>query len=213
MSQRTFIEIYQCLYDHYGPQHWWPAQTPLEMVVGAVLTQNTNWKNVEAALSSLKNADLLSIEALTSVREEQLASRIRPAGYYNLKARRLKNLMRMIADEYDSDLQLLFAADPERSRSQLLEVNGIGPETADSILLYGAGHPVFVVDAYTHRVFSRHLLVAEECGYDEIQEIFMGNLPADASLFNEYHALIVKVAKEYCKKTTPLCGNCPLEDF
>ncbi len=213
MSQHPFIKIYQCLYDYYGPQNWWPAETPLEMVVGAVLTQNTNWKNVEVAISSLKRANLLSIEALASVSHEQLASCIRSAGYYNLKTKRLKNLMNMLALQYDSDLQLLFAADPKQSRRQLLEVNGIGPETADSILLYGAGHAVFVVDAYTHRVFSRHLLLPEECSYEEIQETFSANLPPDASLFNEFHALIVSVAKEFCKKSTPLCENCPLNGF
>lgn len=211
MARKIFLHIYQSLLDHYGPQKWWPAESPLEMVVGAILTQNTNWNNVAVAIDRLKKADILSISSLCSISHAELASLVRPAGYYNLKAKRLKNLMRMIADEFDSNLQLLLDEDPAYGRRKLLEVNGVGEETADSILLYAGGHPVFVVDAYTHRVFSRHLLLEEESSYQDIQEIFMTSLPSDASLFNEYHALIVRVAKEYCKKKAPLCELCPLE--
>lgn len=208
-----FKEMYRALYAHYGPQNWWPGETALEMVVGAVLTQNTNWKNVDKAIANLKRAGVLSFETLYGLSHEELAEHIRPAGYYNVKAKRLKNLLRMIMAEYDGELQQLVDDGPDSARSNLLAVNGIGEETADSILLYGAGHAIFVVDAYTHRVFSRHNLVEEECGYGDIQERFMDNLAADAALFNEYHALIVRVGKEYCKKSTPLCEQCPLHDF
>jgi endonuclease III related protein len=213
MAVNKFQEIYTALFQHYGPQKWWPAETPLEMIVGAVLTQNTNWKNVDMALNNLKEANLLTLDSLNALTLEELAEYIRPAGYYNLKAKRLKNLLRMICEEYDGDLQRLSDEDLYRTRSQLLKVNGIGEETADSILLYAAEKPIFVVDTYTYRVFSRHHLLEEECSYADIQERFMDNLTADAVLFNEYHALIVKVAKEYCKKKQPLCHMCPLEEF
>jgi len=213
MPNTIFEEMYGALYAHYGPQNWWPGETGLEMMVGAVLTQNTNWKNVDKAIANLKRAGVLSFEALYSLSHDELAELIRPAGYYNVKAKRLKNLLRMIMEEYDGDLQQLLDDGPDSARSNLLAVNGIGEETADSILLYGAGHAIFVVDAYTHRVFSRHNLLEEECGYGEVQERFMDNLVADAALFNEYHALIVKVAKEYCKKNTSLCEQCPLFKF
>ncbi len=211
MSENVFKEIYITLLNHYGPQNWWPAETSLEMVVGAILTQNTNWKNASKAIDCLKQANLLSFEALSSLTVEELASCIRSAGYYNLKAQRLKNLVRMLQEEYGGDLILLGSEDWQQSRQKLLSVKGIGEETADSILLYACGQPVFVVDTYTHRVFSRHNLLAEECSYGDIQERFMDSLPADAVLFNEYHALIVRVAKDYCKKNTPNCTDCPLQ--
>ena len=208
-----FKEMYGALYTHYGPQNWWPGETGLEMVVGAVLTQNTNWKNVDKAIVNLKRAGVLNFEALCGLSHGELAELIRPAGYYNVKAKRLKNLLRMVMQEYGGDLQQLLDDNPDSARSNLLGVNGIGEETADSILLYGAGHAIFVVDAYTHRVFARHNLLEEECGYGDVQERFMDNLTADAALFNEYHALIVRVAKEYCKKNNPLCEQCPLGKF
>lgn len=213
MAVNNFLDIYSALFDHYGPQSWWPAETSFEMIVGAVLTQNTNWKNVSRALNNLKEANLLELNSLNAISHDELAVFIHPAGYYNLKAKRLKNLLRMITTEYGGDLQALFDEDLDSSRSRLLQVNGIGEETADSILLYAAGQPIFVVDAYTHRVFSRHHLVEEECSYADIQEKFMDNLPREVSLFNEYHALIVRVAKEYCKKSNPRCGLCPLKKF
>jgi endonuclease-3 related protein len=213
MAKNTFLDIYTALLEHYGHQDWWPADTPLEMIVGAVLTQNTNWKNVTKALSNLKNADLLEFDYLNTLSLDELAEYIRPAGYYNLKAKRLKNLLRMIAEEYNGDLQQLFDEELDCARSRLLQVNGVGEETADSILLYAAKQPIFVVDAYTHRVFSRHNLLEEECSYADIQVQFMDSLPRKVSLYNEYHALIVKVAKEYCKKNKPCCQLCPLEKF
>jgi endonuclease III related protein len=211
MAGNVFEEIYATLLSYYGPQRWWPAETPFEMVVGAILTQNTNWKNASKAIDRLKQAGLLSLENIDSLSLEELASCVRPAGYYNVKAQRLKNLGRMLLEEYGGDLSLLANEDWQQSRQKLLSVKGIGEETADSILLYACAQPVFVVDTYTHRVFSRHNLLEEECSYGDIQERFMDHLPADAALFNEYHALIVRVAKEYCKKNNPCCAACPLQ--
>ncbi len=210
-EQNEIVRIYELLYGFYGPQGWWPGESPFEVVVGTVLTQNTNWSNVSRAIENLKNAGLLSFEALSAMPVDDLAVFIRPSGYFNVKARRLKNLLQMIEERYQGELDLLFEDEMMNGRANLLSVQGIGPETTDSILLYGGNHPIFVVDAYTHRVFSRHQLVADESEYDSIQETFMSALPSDSKLFNEYHALIVRVGKEYCKKNSPLCDNCPLK--
>lgn len=203
-------EIYDRLYQFYGPQNWWPAESRIEMLVGAVLTQNTNWQNVRKAIETLRTEGMLSFDALSSLPVDTLSLFIKPSGYYNLKARRLKNLLRMIEDEYGGRLDDLLETEPYSARESLLSVKGIGPETADSILLYAGGHPLFVVDAYTHRVFSRHNLVPDDCDYQSLQDLFMDNLPHDSRLFNEYHALIVKTAKQFCKKNKPLCEKCPL---
>jgi endonuclease III related protein len=210
-KNESFLRVYDRLYDHFGPQKWWPGETPLEMMVGAVLTQNTNWANVEKAIRNLKDAGLLSFSLLLNLPVDTLAEYIRPSGYYNIKARRLKNLLQMIEELYEGELELLFGDGLENSRTNLLSVKGVGPETADSILLYAANQPVFVIDTYTHRVFSRHGLVSEETDYKTLQEEFHGRLPEDASFFNEYHALIVAVAKEFCKKKKPRCRECPLQ--
>jgi len=207
------LEIYKILLEHFGPQRWWPGDTPFEIMVGAVLTQNTNWTNVSRAIDNLKKENLLSFEKLHGMPVEMLAEKIQPAGYFNLKAARLKNLLAFIAREYDGSLDELFAEDMHTLREQILTVKGIGPETADSILLYAGSKPVFVVDAYTHRIFARHNIIAEEDGYYEIQEYFSLSLPEDVELFNEYHALIVRLGKEFCKKSKPLCNRCPLENF
>ncbi len=206
----TFLRVYERLHAFFGPQEWWPGETALEVVIGAVLTQNTNWANVEKAIKNLKNGGLLSFPLLQALPLEDLAEYIRPSGYYNIKARRLKNLFQMIEEEYQGELDLLLGDALENSRANLLSVKGVGPETADSILLYAAHQPVFVIDTYTHRVFSRHQLVPEESDYYSLQEEFLGRLPGDVSLFNEYHALIVAVAKEFCKKKSPRCKECPL---
>lgn len=203
-------EIYEILLDHFGPQGWWPGDTPLEIMVGAVLTQNTNWSNVSKAIDNLKNDNLLIFEKLHELPVEALAEKIKPAGYFNIKAARLKNLLNFIAKEYNGSLEEMFALDAHTLREEVLTVKGIGPETADSILLYAGNKPVFVVDAYTHRIFTRHDLVAAEDGYYEIQEYFLLSLPEDIKLFNEYHALIVRLGKEFCKKSKPLCRQCPL---
>ena len=205
-------EMYDRLHRFYGPQHWWPAESRLEMMVGAVLTQNTNWQNVRRAIDRLRSEGVLSFEGLSSLPVDGLASLITSSGYYNLKARRLKNLLHMIAERYGGSLDALLEDDPSAARESLLLVKGIGPETADSILLYAGDHPFFVVDAYTHRVFSRHDLVPDDCDYQTLQDLFMDNLLHDAHLFGEYHALIVRTAKQFCKKSKPLCEQCPLFD-
>lgn len=203
------LDIYHTLHAHFGPQHWWPGDTPFEVMVGAVLTQNTNWVNVSRAIDNLKDAGLLTVEALVALPPDILAHHIRPAGYFNLKAGRLKNLLTLVS-QYENGLDGLFAEDTQTLREQLLSVRGIGPETADSILLYAANRPVFVVDAYTHRIMARHGLIPEEAGYYEIQECFLDQLPVEEGLFNEYHALLVRLGKEFCKKSKPLCAACPL---
>ena len=203
------MEMFDLLLDHYGPRNWWPADTALEMMVGAVLTQNTNWKNVEKAIENLKKKGLISLEALYSISNAELAQEIRQAGYYNIKARRLKNLIEFIFNHYHGDLDALLGDGTQTLRRGLLSVNGIGPETADSILLYAANRPVFVVDAYTHRILSRHGMSEEQATYQQLQEFFMDNLPDDSSLFNEFHALIVEAGKDFCRKK-PLCEECPL---
>ncbi len=206
--------IYSTLLGHFGPQKWWPGDTAFEVMVGAVLTQNTNWSNVSKAITNLKNDNLLSFQSLDCLPEHLLAEKIRSSGYYNLKAKRLKNLLALIRCEApDGDLDLLFSADTEVLREKLLSVKGIGPETADSILLYAAHKPVFVVDAYTYRILTRHGLIGEETDYHEMQSLFMDNLENDVQLFNEYHALIVRVGKEFCKKSNPKCDKCPLREI
>ena len=211
MNTNNYNEAYQLLYDHFGPQNWWPGETPLEIMVGAILTQNTNWSNVQKAIVNLKSEKLLDYQSLSQLSVDELAQLIRPAGYYNLKAQRLKNLLDMVADSYDGEVGLFLGDELGSARENLLGVKGVGPETADSILLYACGHPVFVVDMYTHRVFSRHNMVEEETDYQAIQDVFVDHLPQDLQLYNEFHALIVRVASTFCKKTKPLCEKCPLQ--
>lgn len=199
------------MYAHFGPQGWWPGETAFEVLVGAVLTQNTSWSNVAGAIAALKKAGLLSFESLSQCSAEEIAPYIRASGYFNLKARRLRNLLDFIGDSYAGNLEQFLEDASAEKRDKLLSVKGIGPETADSILLYACGQPIFVVDMYTHRVFSRHNLLMEETDYYDMQQIFMGNLPHDVQLFNEFHALIVRVAATYCKKNKPLCEQCPLQ--
>jgi endonuclease-3 related protein len=202
-------EIYRRLQHHFGPQHWWPGETKLEITVGALLTQNTNWRNVEKAMANLRDHQLLSLPALTAIPTDLLAHHLIPAGYYNLKAHRLKNLIAAIGPE-DDDLEIFLAADLDQLREKLLAVKGIGPETADAIILYAAEKPSFVIDAYTHRVLLRHDLIGEETDYYEMQDLFLAALPADVVLYNEYHALLVRLGKEFCLKNKPRCGACPL---
>ena len=210
MGKNSYLEIYDILLETLGPQNWWPAETRFEVAVGAVLTQNTNWSNVCRAIDNLRNEGFLSFEMMISLSVDELAELIRPSGYYNIKAKRLSNLLQMIKEKYDGHLDLLFEEDTQTARERLLSVRGVGPETADSILLYGGNHAVFVVDSYTHRIFSRHNLVEEESDYHSIQQEFLASLPCEEKLFNEYHALLVRTGKEYCKKTNPLCDRCPL---
>jgi endonuclease-3 related protein len=204
--------LYTILLQHYGPQGWWPGDTPLEVAVGAILTQNTNWKNVALAIGRLKEAGLLTAGALQELPETFLAEYIRPAGYYNIKARRLKNFLDFLFNRYGGSMEAMAAAPLELLRPELLAVKGIGPETADSILLYGLEKPTFVVDAYTFRILSRHGLTAEPSTYEELQAIFMDALPSETEPYQEYHALLVKVGKDHCRPQ-PRCAACPLADF
>jgi endonuclease-3 related protein len=202
--------IYSKLLSHFGPQHWWPGETPFEVAVGAILTQNTNWGNVEKAIGNLKSAGALHARLLHEMPAGRLAELIKPAGYFNIKAKRLKNFIDLLADTHGGSMKRMAKGELPVLRKQLLRVNGIGPETADSILLYALKKPVFVIDAYTKRVLSRHNMMQHDEPYEAFQELFHAHLPKDVVLFNEYHALFVRVAKEHCR-TRPLCTGCPLE--
>ena len=202
--------IYAALYRAFGPQHWWPADSPFEVVVGAILTQNTNWQNVEKAIVNLKGAGALDIDSIDRMTNSQLETLIRPSGYFRQKAARLKAFCRFLAREYHGSLDELFRLPLDVLRERLLEQPGIGPETADSIILYAADKPSFVVDAYTHRILARIGIESEKTTYDQTRDLFMNTLPADSRMYNEYHALIVRLAKEHCRKSTPLCAACPL---
>ncbi|MEW6601259.1 MAG: endonuclease III domain-containing protein [Nitrospirota bacterium] len=206
----VLVKIYQALFSHFGPQHWWPGDTPFEIAVGAILTQNTNWGNVEKAINNLKDSASLDALVLHKMPHAKLASLIKPAGYFNVKAKRLKHFLAFLSDHYKGAIENMNDQDLHQLRHQLLEVNGIGPETADSILLYALDKPVFVIDAYTKRVLIRHKIVPESVTYHETQELFHKNLPVDAALYNEYHALFVMTGKHYCK-SKPRCNECPLE--
>lgn len=211
-TRAILLDVYERLYAKFGPRHWWPAKTEFEVVVGAILTQNTTWANVERALAGLRTQGLLEFPALRRAPESKLRELIRPAGYYNQKSRYLAGLMAFLDGECGGDLERLFAGEQTTVRAKLLAQRGIGPETADSILLYAGRYPVFVVDAYTFRVFSRLKLGPSDRSYDAVQAFFMKHLPRDAPLYNEYHALIVALGKQVCKKR-PLCTECPLEDL
>jgi endonuclease-3 related protein len=206
------LDIYRILFDHYGPREWWPAETPFEVVVGAILTQNTAWRNVEKAITNLKQCGPLTPEALCRLPEETLSEAIRPSGYYRQKGKRLRNFLGMLSDRFECRLDALFDLPTEALREELLVLSGIGPETADSILLYAAGRPVFVIDTYTIRILSRHELLPEETSYVEAQQWVTDNLPEDVQLFNEFHALLVNVGKDFCRPR-PKCSGCPLEGF
>jgi endonuclease-3 related protein len=208
--KRALKLIYKRLYSAFGRQYWWPAQSLFEVIVGAILTQNTSWSNVEKAISLLGSRKLLNARKLYELPEKQLAALIRSTGYYNVKARRLKFFLKFFFEVYGGKIKRMAAQDQEVLRRQLLGVKGIGPETADSILLYALNKPVFVVDAYTKRILSRHGLIKAQVDYSQLQDLFMGNLKHDAQLFEEYHALLVKLGKDYCRKHNPKCRICPL---
>jgi endonuclease-3 related protein len=205
------LKVYDKLYEKYGPQHWWPGDTPFEVIVGAILTQNTNWGNVEKAIANLKEEGILSPEGLRYVNHNHLAKLIRPSGYFNIKAGRLKHFIDYLFKRHEGSLERMFSLDLKKLRHELLEVKGIGPETADSILLYAGEYPIFVIDAYTVRIFQRLGILPEDVTYHEAQELFMDSLPHDASLFNEYHALIVRFGKEHCR-SKPVCDVCLLKE-
>ena len=210
VKSRRIRNFYSALYKRYGSQNWWPAETRLECAAGAILTQNTSWKNVERAIAVLRENSMLSAKKLKSVSHGQLAALIRPCGYHNLKAKRLKNFIDFLFASYGGKMENMLAEDTDQLREELLSVNGIGQETADSILLYALGKPVFVVDNYSRRILSRHRLIPEDASYAKMQELFTQSLSEDTEVFGEYHALIVKTGKLHCAKT-PRCEGCPLE--
>jgi len=209
---RALQNIYHQLMDAYGPQHWWPAQEPFEVMVGAILTQSAAWLNVEKAIANLKAAKALSPQALRRCSLPEIATLIHPCGYYNAKARKLKSLAHWLGEYCDDNLGRLFADSAEQLRQQLLSIWGIGQETADSIILYAANKPVFVIDAYTRRIINRIGLAPDSNSYTAYQSLFMDNLPADAGLFNEYHALLVYLGKNVCR-SRPLCWQCCLRSI
>lgn len=204
---------FEAMSKQLGPMNWWPAKSAFEVVVGAILTQNTAWTNVNLALANLRRERLLTVRAISRVGEARLAELIRTSGYYRQKAKKLKAFVAFVEREYGGSLRRMSAAPTAELREQLLAVHGIGPETADSILLYAAGHPVFAVDAYTKRLLARHSVMPEEAKYDEVQALFMRHLPREAKLYNEYHALIVNVAKKWCRAREARCSECPLGEF
>jgi len=207
------LEVYDLLDRHFGPRGWWPAETPFEVCVGAILTQNVAWRNVVKAIAALREEGLLDVNSLYRAPLEKIAPLIRPTRYYNQKAGKLKDFCSLVVEEYDSDLDRLFALPMQDLRRRLLNVRGIGKETADSIILYAANKPVFVVDSYTARIFSRLGIIQENWEYDQIQQFFTGNLPQKLDLFNQYHALIVGAGHHYCSGTPPRCRECPLEEM
>lgn len=210
MARReALLEIYGRLTAYFGNLHWWPAADPFEMMVGAILTQNTAWTNVERAVAALREKDLLTPAALFHLPEEPLAQIIRPSGCYRLKAGRLKEYVRFFMEEYGGSIKAMRAEELPDLRAKLLGVRGIGPETADSILLYGCQKPVFVSDAYTKRILQRHGIIGDGADYHAIQSLFMDHLPADVHLFNQFHAMIVNTGKRFCR-TTAQCAGCPL---
>lgn len=210
MTRETLTQIYELLYEAFGPQYWWPGETPFEIVIGAILTQNTSWANVNKAITHLKSASLLTPEGLYRIDASELAGLIRPAGYYNLKTKRLKSFIDWLFDNYDGQLTNLESVATDQLRSELLAIKGVGRETADSILLYALGRPVFVVDTYTARIMSRHGLIEPDADYEQLRDLFESNLPEDIKLYNEFHALLVRAGNKFCKPKAR-CPGCPLE--
>ena len=210
--RQQLLTFYDCLLDHFGPQNWWPGDSPFEIMVGAILTQNTNWQNVAKAITNLKQADLLEPHRLVQVDHQRLAALIKPAGYFNIKAKRLHNFLTWLIDRFDGDVESAKQLDTHSLRIELLAIKGIGPETADSILLYGLEKLIFVVDRYTCRILWRHHLLDEDIDYDYVQQLFTDALPADLGIYNEYHALLVALGKTYCRPR-PQCSACPLVEF
>ena len=209
VNPHPLMDVYRRLLESYGPQDWWPGDSPFEIIVGAILTQATSWANVEKALDNLKNAGLLSPKGLRDIPIDELAALIRPSGYFNVKARRLKAFIHHLWDAHGGDLDEMLASNGADLRRDLLAINGIGEETADDILLYAANKPFFVIDAYTRRILER---VGADCGvksYADWQQLFHDSLPPDPRIFNEYHALLVSHGKDYCRPT-PRCAECCL---
>jgi endonuclease-3 related protein len=210
--EQHLTEIYRLLLDRYGPQHWWPADSPFEVIIGAILTQSAAWVNVEKAIGNLKQADVLTPVSLRELAVDGLAQLIYPSGYFNAKAAKIKSFVERLGDAHQDSLERLFSLDTHSLRAELLSIHGIGPETADSIILYAAHKPVFVIDAYTRRILSRLGISPARDDYASFQALFMESLPTEEKLFNEYHALLVRHGKEVCKKE-PLCKQCCLNSM
>lgn len=203
-------QVFELLFSAYGPQGWWPAESPFEVMIGAVLVQNTNWSNVRKAIDSLNAAGVLSPQGILSLPAESLEELIRPAGYFRIKAKRLRSLIAFFIDAYAADIDQMRSVDMDKLRKQLLGVHGIGPETADSILLYAVEKPALVVDAYAQRVYTRHNWVPHNSSYDQLQSHIASEFPANAASYNEFHALLVEVGKRHCR-SAPHCDGCPLQ--
>ena len=204
--------MYEAMLERFGHRGWWPGDSPLEICVGAILTQNTNWTNVEKAISNLRAAGLMSVSAIHATARAELAELIRPAGYFNVKAKRLKNFIARVHESCGDDVEAFLDRSIQALQEELLSVNGIGRETADSMILYAAGKPTFVVDTYTYRILLRHGLIAPEDDYDAIKDLMESSLPQDVALYNDYHAQLVEAGKNFCKPR-PRCPGCPLEAF
>jgi len=204
------LRYYEMLSGALGPMHWWPAQTPFEVIVGAILTQSTAWGNVERAIANLRAARMLTASAMLHAPAARLAELVRPSGYFRQKAKKLKAFVRFLQNEYGGSLKRMFQTPTLELREKLLSVHGIGPETADSILLYAGNHPVFVVDAYTHRILGRHGITDGKPEYEKVRAFIEISIPREAGLYNEFHALIVNAGKNWCRKSAPRCQECPL---
>jgi endonuclease-3 related protein len=204
--------IYDSLLAAYGPQHWWPASTPFEVMVGAILTQNAAWSNVERAIANLKRARKLNPRAILALSVRELQRLIKPSGFFRVKAKRLRSFVDYFVTRYQGSIARMRREPLERLRSELLQVHGIGPETADSILLYAMDKPSFVIDAYTRRILERHGLTTRKAGYEDLRSMFENSLPHRVRLFNEYHALFVRLAKTHCRPK-PRCDGCPLSVY
>lgn len=206
---KRLLRIYERLERFFGDLQWWPGESAFEVAVGAILTQNTNWANVEKAIGQLKAQGVMEPRALHGLDDETLANLIRPSGYFRVKTKRLKAFLEVLCGDFKGDLGLMLSGDLQHARQRLLGISGIGEETADSMLLYAGGRPVFVVDAYTRRILTRHGIIEGKLPYGEIQRLFMTHLPRDAGVYNQYHAMIVATGKRFCR-TEPRCGECPL---
>jgi endonuclease III related protein len=213
IRMNPLLELYYKLNRAFGPQNWWPGDTAFEIAVGAILTQNTSWSNVEKAIQNLKRHRVLSSKALHEMPVGKLADLVRPAGYFNIKAQRLKSFIGFLINAYGGSMKKMKKEEMHTIREKLMGIKGIGPETADSILLYALEKPSFVIDAYTKRVLSRHGILEDGRNYNEFQELFHGSLKRDVPLYNEYHALFVKLGKTYCRKHNEKCAECPLNTF
>jgi endonuclease-3 related protein len=207
------LRYYEAMSAALGPMRWWPAKTPFEVIVGAILTQSTAWGNVELAIANLRAAKLLTPSAMLRVRTSRLATLIRPSGYFRQKAKKLKAFLKFLQTGYKGSLPRMFQTPTAELREKLLAVHGIGPETADSILLYAGNHPVFVVDAYTHRILGRHGITNGKADYEKVRALIENLIPRQAELYNEFHALIVNTGKNWCRKSAPRCEECPLRSL